>query len=102
MLIRIVRSAVVVALLMEVSTALAAPRDTRPAGIALRTDGAAELDEPGLRVALQSTLGVAVIAPRSDKSEDLATVVVRRHASGSVTIVFVRPDGREVERTLEL
>ena len=76
--------------------------DTRPAGIALRTDGGADLDGAGLRVALQNTLGVAVTEPRADKSEELATVVVRRRPSGSVTIVFVRPDGREVERTLDL
>src|SRR5689334_9230638 len=95
-------SAVFVALLLDVSTALGAPHDPRPSGIALRTDGAAELDEPGLRLALQSTLGVAVSEPRRERGEDLATVVVRRHSSGSVTIVFVRPDGREVERTLDL
>jgi hypothetical protein len=115
-------AAAIAALLTEVSTVRGAPPsappplapaprdkaerahaiDARPSGIALRTDGWADLDGPGLRVALQNTLGVAVTEPRSEKSEELATVVVRRHPSGSVTIVFVRPDGREVERTLEL
>jgi len=80
----------------------APPRDPQRAGIALRADGWSYTEGQGLRVALENTLGVAVSEPKSEKSEELATVVVRRHASGNVTIVFVRPDGREVERTLDL
>jgi len=80
----------------------APPSDPRPAGIALRADGWDDAEEKGIRVALQNTLGVTVSEPRSDKAEELATVVVRRHSSGTVTIVFKRPDGREVERNLDL
>jgi hypothetical protein len=76
--------------------------DARRAAIALYTDGGDDFDGPGLRDALQSALGVAVSEGKNDTTEDLATVVVRRRARGDVTIVFVRPDGREVERTLEL
>ncbi|HMI86750.1 MAG TPA: hypothetical protein VK550_21805 [Polyangiaceae bacterium] len=89
------------AALLGVSPARSAPASA-PSGIALRTDGGEDLDEPGLRLALQNTLGVSINEPRADRSEPLATVVVRRHSDGSVTIVFVRPDGREVERTLDL
>jgi hypothetical protein len=79
-----------------------AHRVGRSTGIALRTDGSGDFDGGGLRVALQNALGVTVTDSGGEKSEDLATVTVRRRADGSVTIVFVRPDGREVERTLEL
>jgi hypothetical protein len=76
--------------------------ETRSAGIALRADGWEEVDRSGLRVALANTLGIAISEPKSEPSEALATVVVRRRADGNVTIVFIRPDGREVERTLDL
>jgi hypothetical protein len=76
--------------------------DSRPLGIALRADGWNEPDGRDLRVALQNTLGVAVTEPKGETSQELATVVLRRHSAGSVTIVFVRPDGREVARTLDL
>ena len=76
--------------------------DVRAAGIALRADGWDDGDRSGLRVALAKTLGVAITEPTTDKREALATVVVRRRADGNVTIVFIRPDGREVERTLDL
>ncbi|MET0592104.1 MAG: hypothetical protein ABW133_05355 [Polyangiaceae bacterium] len=71
-------------------------------GIALRTDGWDGEGSSGLRVALQNTLGIAIHEPSRDKGEELATVVVRRRADGTVTIVFTTPDGREVERTLDL
>jgi hypothetical protein len=76
--------------------------DDRLAGIALRADGWDDTDRSGLRVALANTLGIAITEPKSDRREALATVVVRRRAEGGVTIVFIRPDGREVERTLDL
>ena len=76
--------------------------DARHAGLALRTDGWDEGDGQGLRLALENTLGIVVSEPKSDRGEEMATVVVRRRANGNVTIVFVRPDGREVERTLDL
>ena len=99
-------AAAVASLSLGTTNARGAPSDAppaaHPAGIALRTDRGTDLDGPGLRVALQNTLGIAVTEPRSEKGEELATVVVRRHSSGSVTVVFVRPDGREVERTLDL
>jgi hypothetical protein len=76
--------------------------DARAAGIALRADGWDDGDRSGLRVALANTLGVAITEPKGDLREALATVVVRRRADGNVTIVFIRPDGREVERTLDL
>ena len=76
--------------------------DARHAGIALRADGWDDGDRSGLRLALANTLGIAITEPKSDVREALATVVVRRRADGNVTIVFIRPDGREVERTLDL
>jgi hypothetical protein len=76
--------------------------DTRRAGLALRTDGWDESDGQGLRLALESTLGVVVSESKNEHGEELATVVVRRRSNGNVTIVFVRPGGREVERTLDL
>jgi hypothetical protein len=76
--------------------------DMRHAGLALRTDGWDDGDGPGLRLALENTLGIVVSEPKNDRGEEMATVVVRRRANGNVTIVFVRPDGREVERTLDL
>ena len=78
------------------------PSEVRAAGIALRADGWDDGDRSGLRVALANTLGIAITEPKSDLREALATVVVRRRADGNVTIVFIRPDGREVERTLDL
>ena len=76
--------------------------DVRHAGLALRTDGWDERDGGGLRLALENTLGIVVSEPKNDRGEEMATVVVRRRPNGNVTIVFVRPDGREVERTLDL
>jgi len=76
--------------------------DVRAAGIALRADGWDDGDRSGLRVALANMLGIAITEPKSDLHEALATVVVRRRPDGNVTIVFIRPDGREVERTLDL
>jgi hypothetical protein len=76
--------------------------DVRPAGIALRAEDWEDADRSGLRVALANTLGIAITEPKSDRREVLATVVVRRRPEGGVTIVFIRPDGREVERTLDL
>jgi hypothetical protein len=76
--------------------------DARHAGLALRTDGWDDGDGQGLRLALENTLGIVVSEPKNDRGEEMATVVVRRRADGNVTIVFVRPDGREVERTLDL
>src|SRR4051812_4611754 len=65
--------------------------DMRHAGLALRTDGWDDGDGPGLRLALENTLGIVVSEPKNDRGEEMATVVVRRRANGNVTIVFVRP-----------
>jgi hypothetical protein len=120
MLVRSIFSAAAGAVLLTASAAGAAPpnepraseRDdgarsgnvvgARHAGIALLADGWDDRDRSGLRVALANTLGVAITEPKSDKREALATVLLRRRPDGNVTIVFIRPDGREVERTLDL
>jgi hypothetical protein len=105
MLDRSVIFAAVSAALLSASAAYAAPPKgdgRRVAGIALRADEWDASGEGDLRRALQNTLGIVVKEPSPSRDEDVATVVVRRRADGSVTIAFVRPDGREVERTLDL
>ena len=77
--------------------------DMRTASIALQTDAGDTIDGSALRVALTSALGGVPVTERgTEKAEELATVVVRKNAEGNVTIVFRRPDGREVERRLDL